>query len=485
MTAKRAGVLALLLAGLLGVQHFGLEPLPETQKENKLKKLPSVSAGDMLPTYVASLFFGAFRAVAIDVLWIQLKRAEEERRWYERREILKMISYVQPRNPEVWSHLGWHSAYNVANGFTAGKKQWEWIRFGLTWLRQGARMLPENPHIKFELAFTLMHKPSWIESKLDLGLLQKIEGDEDLQRDLLPDDVAPGGAPRSAFALARLWLERARQDIEKLGDRPHKTQMGLYIYPSTMDGYIRRTLYLEGIRAWQEGRTEAAVERFREAEAHVRWMLDKKYVGNLSSLFNDWADFYRDLPPVVELHSRARKSGAREDDLAALKALQTLVLKSERMVDEGFLWSRTEPGALLNGLKRRLAPADAWECNDGLLVYAELPEGTSARANIAPAGLDEDWYGMTVEAPKDGQGPTLPLRLTLSFARPAGASMDFKVSVFDTRRRFLQAAEVKGTSKLQISGEAYGTYFVKVEPLDPKAPPPPDTRYFLQWSASE
>jgi hypothetical protein len=37
-------------------------------------------------TYLASLFFGAFRAVAVDILWIQLRKVEEEKRWYERRE---------------------------------------------------------------------------------------------------------------------------------------------------------------------------------------------------------------------------------------------------------------------------------------------------------------------------------------------------------------------------------------------------------------
>ncbi|HEV3026994.1 MAG TPA: hypothetical protein VG457_05435, partial [Planctomycetota bacterium] len=155
MTKQRAVALGLVLALLMGLQHWGLEKEIETVAEAPMKRVVGLPASDVLPTYIASLFFGAFRAVAVDILWIQLRKVEEEKRWYERREILKLISYVQPRNPEVWSHLGWHSAYNVANGFTDPEKSWEWVKFGLLWLRRGVSVLPNNPYLKDQLAYTL------------------------------------------------------------------------------------------------------------------------------------------------------------------------------------------------------------------------------------------------------------------------------------------------------------------------------------------
>src|SRR5262249_8220320 len=118
MTKSGWIALGLVLSLMGSVQHYRLEEQPETQAEARMKRVADLPASDVLPTYLASLFFGAFRAMAVDILWIQLRKVEEEKRWYERREIVKLISYVQPRNPEVWSHLGWHSAYNVANGFT-------------------------------------------------------------------------------------------------------------------------------------------------------------------------------------------------------------------------------------------------------------------------------------------------------------------------------------------------------------------------------
>ena len=68
MTKSRAGVLALVVALLIGVQHFGLERTAETMTEAPLKRVPNLPASTVLPTYVATLFFGAFRAVAVDIL---------------------------------------------------------------------------------------------------------------------------------------------------------------------------------------------------------------------------------------------------------------------------------------------------------------------------------------------------------------------------------------------------------------------------------
>lgn len=484
MTPKRWAVLGLLVLALAGTQHFGLETTPETKKENALRNLPEVSAGDMLPTYVASLFFGAFRAVAIDVLWIQLKRAEEERRWYERREILKMISYVQPRNPEVWSHLGWHSAYNVANGFTDPEKSWSWVRFGLTWLRQGTRMLPDNPHLKYELAFTLMHKPSWRDAELDLPLLRRIEADEQLQNELRPDDVPRGGPPLSSFALARLWLERAKADIRRAGTKPHKTQMGLFIYPSTLDGYIRKTLFLDGIRAWQEGDVDTAVRYAREAEAHVRAMMKTPYEEGFSSIAKDWAAFYAGLPEVIRLRGPLKTPPpTREKALAALKAMQGLVARWDQPIDEGFIWSRTDPGAPLNALKRGLVgPADQGECNDSWGMAWSVRPGELASANLAPAGLDVDWYLLEINPPSEN-APPKELKLRVSITRPATSGAELKITAYNPLVQSVKTFEARGKADLEIPA-GYGFWSLKVEPLDPKADPA-DSRYYLQWGVAE
>lgn len=480
MTRRGWIVLAALAVSLAALQRYGLDRRPEKALEDKYTRLAEMPAGDMVPTYIASLFFGAFRAVVIDVLWIQLRRVEDERRWYERREILKLISYFQPRNPEAWSHLGWHSAYNVANGFTDPEKAWEWTRFGLTWLRQGNRQLPDSPHLKYEVGYTLLHKPSWRDGRLDLPLLKRIEGDAKLQEELL--DRAPE-RPMSAFEIAILWFERARENLAQAEKGTGRTQMGLMLYQSTMDGFILRCQYLQGVYLWRyQGRNEEAKDWFRRAERHAREMTRKSYPERyLSPLFGDRADFYGKLPAIVDLHEKAR-GGRREDELAFVRAVQEVLVEHER-IDEGFLWSRFDPEAPLTAVKRRLAgPRDPQECNDSFDMSSYVAPGRPVAASLDPEGLDADFYVFERPAPKTrdhehDRPPPPPLPVSIAFGRPETARLDLKATVFDANRVPIATAELRGAGELRFESRAYGEYYLKVEPLAPARPWPDDTRY--------
>jgi hypothetical protein len=492
---KSAGIaLAIVLPLLAAVQHWGLERQPETVAEAPMKNLRNIPASDALPTYIASLFFGAFRAVAVDILWIQLRKVEEEKRWYERREIIKMISYVQPRNPEVWSHLGWHSAYNVANGFTDPDEAWAWVKFGLLWLRRGIRTLPDEPYLKDQLAYTLWHKAAWRDGELDLDLLKRIENDAELQAALLPDGMKPGRA-LSAFELAIPWLEQARNELL---DRDTKlTQMGLYLYPDTMDGFIRMNLILQGMYQWKLGRPEEAKAWFQRAQKHVEEMLArqrgspprpglKQYRNDLSPIFKDWAEMYKSYPEIVDLAEKA-KGKKREDQLALLALIQGLIVR-HGPIDEHWLWSRYDPHALLNVVKSTLAD-DSQECNDSFEMGTDIGPGDLAVATLAPEGLDVDFYWIAIPRPEQGpERPPRPITVKCTFKRPASARLDLKVTLFDPARRVLKEEVLDPNAIVGKDGvrfthavSEYGRYFLKVEPADPKLPWPAQTRYQLMY----
>ncbi|HLY72551.1 MAG TPA: hypothetical protein VKU80_00400, partial [Planctomycetota bacterium] len=391
---RRSAVLGLLLLLLMGIQHYGLERQPETVDEAPMKRVAGLPASDVLPTYVASLFFGAFRAVAVDILWIQLRKVEEEKRWYERREILKLISYVQPRNPEVWSHLGWHSAYNVANGFTDPEKSWEWVKFGLLWLRRGISALPNSPYLKDQLAYTLWHKAAWRDGQLDMGLLKRIEADDELQASLPPEGAPPGR--RNAFEIAILWLDLAREQIMDKDTNYELTQMGLYLYPDSMDGYIRYCLLLGGMYEWKQDHREEAKAYFLRAQRQCEDMVarapdskvpapgGRRYKNLISTIFADWTKLYALYPKIVDLEYKAR-SRRYEDELELLKVVQGAILKYGP-IDEQWLWSRYDPHALLNRLKQSLAKGeDVQECNDAPdMAWPLTPGPDPIRANLAP-----------------------------------------------------------------------------------------------------
>jgi hypothetical protein len=495
MTKTRWITLGLVVSLLMGLQHYGLEREAETVAEAPLKRVANLPASAVLPTYVATLFFGAFRAVAVDILWIQLRKVKEEKRWYEMKEVTEFISYVQPRNPEVWSHLAWDSAYNIANGFTDKEESWKWVKFGLLWLRRGISTLPNEPYLKDQLAYTLWHKVGWRDGELDLDLLRRIEGDAELQAKLLPDGMK-ADRPLTAFELAIPWLELAREDLM---DKEYQlTQMGLYLYPERMDGFSRYCMVLQGMYDWQSGRPEKAKMWFGRARKQVQDLLartpetpktngfPKKYKNSVSTIFADWEKLYARYPELVDLEVQAR-SKKPEDERALLALMQGLLVQFGP-IDELWLWNRYNPRAPLNALKMRISQ-DTLECNDSFDLATDFPEGQLAVANFAPEGMDVDVYALSLAPPSEQQPgpPPRPMTATMELKRPQGASPGFKVkvSVSDIHRRPIKEEIVDlNTSPhlIRFSSSVYGRYFVRIE-MEPSAPPwPSDTRYHFKFS---
>jgi len=498
MTKTAWIALGAVVALLVVVQHYGLEREPETIAEAPMKRVANLPASDVVPTYIASLFFGAFRAVAVDILWIQLRKVEEEKRWVERREIITLISYVQPRNPEVWGHLGWHSAYNVANGFTDPDKAWEWVKFGLLWLRKGIDTLPNEPYLKHQLAYTLWHKPSWRDGELDFPLLKRIEEDAELQAALLPPGMKADHR-MSAFELAIPWLELAREEL--MGREYELTQMGLYIYPDSMDGFARQCMIMQGMYEWKRDHREEAKTWFRRAQKQVEDMLarspdapvtpgfERKYRNRMSSIFNDWAKMYRSYPDLVDLEYKAR-SGKREDKLALLQLLQGLLVQYGP-IDELWFWNRFNPRCFLNGLKLALVTdkdscKDIQECNDSYMMATDLNEGDLAVANLAPEGLDVDFYWVTVVPPREIKPPPLrpakPVTVRLKLT-PSDPKFRFKATFYDLTGKAIKEETVsEKETVLSVPVSDYGRYSLKIEVDPPTLPWPADTRYKFQYS---
>ncbi len=487
MTIRRWLALAALMAALVALQAFGLDRQPEKRAEDVYTRLADVPASDMIPTYVASLFFGAFRTHVVNVLWIQLKRVEEEKRWYEARQILEFIAHFQPRNPEVASHLGWHAAYNIANGFSDRERQWEWVDYGLSWLRKGNRRLPDSPHLKFELAFTLLHKPSWKDGRFEKWLLDRLEADDRLQRELPPGDGPWDGRRRSAFELAALWLERSRDELLAREKGRYLTHMGLYLYPSTMDGYIARCLYHQAMWKRHQGRFEEAKEWAGRAHDHVESMLLKTYPEYFAArIFEDRDRFLAGLPRIMDLEQQVLETGRPEDERALLVALQELIADAGP-VDEGHLWFAGDPEALLNRLKQKAARGrDEQEFNDTIETGTRMNEGDFALANLEPAGADVDWYWVWVPPPDEhARDPKPPrpvrvaLRLNEGIAPPPAA---IRVTVLDGWRAPVKESTVRGRQAVEFEAGQYGYFFVRVEPAGPPPEAPDATRYSFGYS---
>ncbi|HLY73397.1 MAG TPA: hypothetical protein VKU80_04695, partial [Planctomycetota bacterium] len=142
---------------------------------------------------------------------------------------------------------------------------------------------------------------------------------------------------------------------------------------------------------------------------------------------------------------------------------------------------------LLNRLKQSLSKGeDVQEFNDAPeMAWQVTPGADPIRANLAPPGLDVDYYSIPVPAPPAAEGtpapaaPPRPIRIKISIPRPNGAGLPLKVTFHDLQRKPLQTDVVTTSGDLQYTVNAYGNYLFKVESNLPDLPWPPDTRYGL------
>src|SRR5262249_11123020 len=145
-------------------------------------------------------------------------------------------------------------------------------------------------------------------------------------------------------------------------------------------------------------------------------------------------------PEIVDLEYKAR-SGDRADQLELLKLVQGLLVQYGP-IDELWLWSPYRPQSLLNRLKTGLSNGDPQECNDSFEMAWPIYAGAEAlQANLAPEGLDVDFFSMGLEPPPLPEGveppktPPRPIGVKIVVSRPPGPSLPLKVTFTDRQRK--------------------------------------------------
>jgi len=329
-------IVAALLVSLLVLQHR-LERTKVQKLERASQNLGELRASSLLPTYIGSLFLGSFRAVAIDVLWIQMQRMrEQEHRYFETIEIMDLITKLQPRNPEAWAYLGWDAAYNIANQFRTAEEEEarrnleralerpgvdrdkvkaliaeldakiaekdaqfrKWIGLGLEKLAEGSRHLPDDPYLKQQIGLTFLTKASYTGGRMERQFLEAVEDPKSGLQAIAMEPPEPGKV-RSAYELSEHWFGKALESLEKQiergkfhvyrslaeslrrsgekGGQYHTTQMGLNIDPAGLDGFRFVSLYLHAVRRWYSAREagERAPAVLREASVAFQRAADK------------------------------------------------------------------------------------------------------------------------------------------------------------------------------------------------------------------
>lgn len=330
----KRGRLWVVVAALLVFLHLLQTRVMEKTEVQRLER-ESLNLGELrpslLPTYVGALFLGSFRAVAVDILWIQMARMrEQEHRYFETIELMELITKFQPRNPEAWSYMAWDAGGNIASQFRTGeleqtvralqrqieaggprteelkarKKKLEekikrdhqsyrtWVKRGLLMLEEACRHMPDDPYLRYEIGATLWTKSAWTAGVLDRQFMSAVEDDDDLQR-ILGQGLDP--RRRTTFELAVPWFEKGKATLGKLirerrfrvfqtlaeeMSRPpeqdrqhHTTQVGRNIDAAAFVGALFLMEYLNGVLKWYrafDAGPEAAPRLLEEASGSFR-----------------------------------------------------------------------------------------------------------------------------------------------------------------------------------------------------------------------
>lgn len=86
---------------------------------------------------------GATRGYATTALWLRAGEAYRRGDLYETTATYQLIRELQPRNPAVYSFLGWIEAYNISAQFTDRARSEEWVLRGLATIHDGQDRMPE------------------------------------------------------------------------------------------------------------------------------------------------------------------------------------------------------------------------------------------------------------------------------------------------------------------------------------------------------
>ena len=88
--------------------------MKETQRRELQLDLGDQMGRSAPPGVVLANALGAFRGLAVDILWYRVNQMKEDGKLYEVNQLSEWITSMQPQFPQVWAFHAWNMAYNVS-----------------------------------------------------------------------------------------------------------------------------------------------------------------------------------------------------------------------------------------------------------------------------------------------------------------------------------------------------------------------------------
>jgi hypothetical protein len=154
-TTRRLMFLAVIIAMTI-IAGLLQSPILQMREKELITFAPS---GELKHIVLFTQALGAFRSIAIDVLWIRAMDLQNDKKFFELAQLYDLICQFEPHFYEIWIYSAWNMAYNISVELPNAEERWSWIQKGIALLRDQAIPLnPREAELYKELSWIYLHK---------------------------------------------------------------------------------------------------------------------------------------------------------------------------------------------------------------------------------------------------------------------------------------------------------------------------------------
>ncbi len=115
--------------------------------------------GNVDPSSAAmNLVLLGMRGVAVNLLWVDLDKQKDMKRWAEMQAVTESIVRLQPHYEKVWEFNGWNLAFNTSAEWDAVPDRYYWVKAGGKFLKRGVERNRKSTHLQYHVANVLQKK---------------------------------------------------------------------------------------------------------------------------------------------------------------------------------------------------------------------------------------------------------------------------------------------------------------------------------------
>lgn len=174
--------------------------------------------GDVDPSSAAmNLVLLGMRGVAVNLLWVDLDKQKDMKRWAEMQAVTESIVRLQPHFEKVWEFNGWNLAFNTSAEWDAVPDRYYWVKAGGKFLKRGVERNRKSTHLQYHVANVLQKKIGIADESKDYRKFFRNDPDPQfnggVDPEFNPDDLDSYLAAKAAAELACIKEETRPQHI--------------------------------------------------------------------------------------------------------------------------------------------------------------------------------------------------------------------------------------------------------------------------------